>query len=81
MNPTRFGHSRTRSRQRHGRARLVLASAAFLSACTGAACGFGVYDDTGSPEPTDWWPWVCPDGGAPAPDGGCLPPNVDGAAE
>jgi hypothetical protein len=38
-----------------------------------AACGIGPYGDTGSPEPGPWWPWVCPDGGTPAPDAGCLP--------
>jgi hypothetical protein len=38
-----------------------------------AACGIGTYGDTGSPAPGQWWPWVCPDGGAPAGDAGCLP--------
>ena len=36
-----------------------------------AGCGFGVADDTGQPVPAGYWRWVCPDGGAPAPDAGC----------
>jgi len=46
-----------------------------LSLCmtTLAACGIGTYGDTGSPEPGQWWPWVCSDGGTPAADAGCLP--------
>ncbi len=38
-----------------------------------AACGIGLYDDTGSPEPGQWWPWVCADGGEPDGEGGCEP--------
>jgi hypothetical protein len=76
-----FKHSPARGRRRHRTARLVLASTVLLSACAGAACGFGVYDDTGSPEPSGWWPWACPDGGAPTPESGCLPPNADGSSQ
>lgn len=36
-------------------------------------CGFGTYDDTGSAEPGAVWPWICPDGGSPNDDAGCLP--------
>ncbi|MHB8420459.1 MAG: hypothetical protein ACYDCL_20490 [Myxococcales bacterium] len=52
-----------------------------------AACGNGLYDDSGQPSPGQWWPWVCADiptdGGAPglAPDSGCAPAcdgGVDG---
>jgi hypothetical protein len=41
-----------------------------------AACGIGTYRDTGSPEPGAWWPWVCPDSGNVAPEGGCEPPDA-----
>lgn len=34
--------------------------------------GCDLSTDTGSAEPGNVWPWVCPDG-APAPDAGCLP--------
>ncbi|MHB1845124.1 MAG: hypothetical protein ACYCWW_09855 [Deltaproteobacteria bacterium] len=44
-----------------------------LLALLSPACGGGVYDDSGQPYPGQWWPWVCPDGGYPAPDAGCLP--------
>ncbi len=49
-------------------------AAAFIA---GAGCGFGMYDDTASPEVTSasdgvadagqWWPFVCPDGLYPIP--------------
>jgi hypothetical protein len=44
-----------------------------LCATTLAACGIGTYGDTGTPEPGQWWPWVCPDASTPAADAGCLP--------
>jgi hypothetical protein len=47
---------------------------AMLIACV--ACGIGTYADTGSPTPGPWWPWVCPDGGEPAPDAGCKPADA-----
>ena len=37
------------------------------------ACGLGTYEDTGSPEPGQSWPWVCPETGMPAPEAGCGP--------
>ena len=44
-----------------------------------AGCGLGTYDDSGGAEPGTWWPWVCPDGGVPRADAGCLPaPSLDG---
>jgi hypothetical protein len=49
----------------------VLAAAAFALGV--AACGFGTDDDTGRAQPGLWWPWVCPDGGTPNADNGCLP--------
>ena len=56
---------------------LALALAAALGL---AACGSGLYDDSGQPAPGQWWPWVCADGG-PAPDSGCLaPPACDGGS-
>ncbi len=44
-----------------------------------AACGNGLYDDSGQPAPGQWWPWVCADGSL-APDAGC-PPVCDGGAD
>lgn len=67
--------------------RLVLT----LCAAMLSACGMGTYGDTGSPEPGPSWPWVCPDGGVPEGDAGCLPaqptdaeartPCADGACD
>ena len=57
---------------------VVLVASAFATCFMG--CGFGTYVDTGSAEPGQWWPWVCPDGGAPSPDGGCPPPPCSDAA-
>jgi len=43
-----------------------------------AACGFGIYADDGSPDPSpSYWGWQCADGTAPNPDAGCLPPACD----
>ena len=37
-----------------------------------AACGFGLDDDFGAPEPaTNYWGWQCAEGGVPSPDAGC----------
>jgi len=44
-----------------------------LAALGLSACGLGTYSDTGGPLPGQWWPWVCPDGGTPDPDAGCVP--------
>ena len=44
-----------------------------------AGCGFGGADDTGRPIPADYWRWRCPDGGAPAPDAGCVAGGADAA--
>ncbi len=42
-----------------------------------SACGFGLANDSGSPEPAaDYWGWQCADGTTPAPDAGC--PVSDG---
>jgi hypothetical protein len=42
-----------------------------------AACGFGLDDDSGNPEPaTTYWGWQCADGSTPSPDAGC--PATDG---
>jgi hypothetical protein len=59
---------------RSGRVLLLCLGAACVTSA--AACGFGTYADTGSPEPGTWWPWVCPDSGDLAPEAGCLPPEA-----
>jgi hypothetical protein len=46
-----------------------------LCLCAAAACGFGTYDDSGRPDPGQWWPWVCPDGAPPTTDAGCVQPD------
>jgi len=49
-----------------------------LGATSLAACGRGLYDDTGDPAPGAWWPFVCPDGGDVDAEGGCpRPPCPD----
>jgi len=57
-------------------ARALVLAALALGLATTLACGIGTYADTGSPTPGPWWPWVCPDGGGPAPDAGCEPPDA-----
>jgi hypothetical protein len=42
-------------------------------------CSFGLYEDTGSVDPGQWWPWVCSDGGTPNADSGCEVRCEDGA--
>lgn len=56
--------------------RTLLIAALLLAA---GACGYGFSNDTGTPIPESWWPWVCSDGST-APDAGC-PPDDDGGAE
>jgi len=44
----------------------------------GGGCGFGVYDNSGRPDPgTGYWGWQCADGTLPIPDAGCLPQSCD----
>ncbi|HXX65718.1 MAG TPA: hypothetical protein VEK07_00955 [Polyangiaceae bacterium] len=64
--------------------RLVIARIALLLPLS--SCG-PVYEDSGSPDPASWWPWVCEDGGL-APETGCPPPpgcaddaGLDGEAD
>ncbi|HVY40678.1 MAG TPA: hypothetical protein VHM31_22220 [Polyangia bacterium] len=60
---------------------LVTAGAVAASVAVSGGCGFGLADDTGKPVPSDYWKWVCPDGGAPSRDAGCHPPApADGGA-
>ncbi|MGD0524415.1 MAG: hypothetical protein ABSE49_04700 [Polyangiaceae bacterium] len=61
--------------------RLLLLTA--LATIPLGACGLGLYDGTGNPEPgPSYWPWVCPDGGDVDAEGGCpeLPTCPDGGA-
>jgi hypothetical protein len=51
------------------RPRTLLSS--LLAILMAAAACTAVYDDDGSPDPSSWWSWVCPDGGALAPEAGC----------
>ncbi|MGA2450961.1 MAG: hypothetical protein ABTD50_20045 [Polyangiaceae bacterium] len=43
-----------------------------------AGCGIDLYADDGSPNPCQWWPWVCPDGGILGDEGCSAPPQSDG---
>jgi hypothetical protein len=46
--------------------------------------GCGPYDnDSGTPVPASWWPWVCPDDDVRAPDAGCSRacPNGEAGAD
>jgi hypothetical protein len=54
--------------------RIALPLALLLLVGSHAACGFGIYADDGSADPSrDYWGWQCADGTAPDPDAGCLP--------
>ena len=56
---------------------VILRSVLFGALVAAAGCGFGLYDDSGSPSVTasndgvpdagQWWPWACPNGSNPAP--------------
>jgi hypothetical protein len=56
--------------------RITLGAVLGLWVAFALSCGFGLADDSGNPIPaTDYWGWMCADGGAPNPDSGCPPPG------
>ncbi len=57
----------------------VLLALGFL--VTGASCGFGLYDNSGKPDPaTNYWGWQCAEGTVPNPNAGCLPQTCGDAS-
>jgi len=77
MNQSHSKHRLNDTRVLRTRAFVLIAALTVASLAVMAACGFGTYDDTGAAAPGQWWPWVCPDGGALSADAGCVSTDID----
>jgi hypothetical protein len=73
----RLSDARLTIRPHRSRAVMLNAALTVASVTAIASCGFGTYDDTGAAAPGQWWPWVCPDAGAPSADAGCVSTDND----
>ena len=61
--------------------RIALPLAVLLALGSYVACGFGIYADDGSVNPSpDYWGWQCADGTTPDPVAGCLPQTCDNSS-